>query len=601
MTRRRQQKPSSSSSNQNLLYKQQQSDDKITSITHLCTLPRATFLIITPILVSVILQVSPNYVEPIYGNVFSTIYFNEIALSSLAFGIIIGIGFIAKTNTLSQITRDNKINSALISGIDWCGILFALSPIIVRALFHISGLLGPYAGPHVTQFGLAYPIMLSIGFLNVMSCARLSREQRRPIFRWMLYVIIHFTIIITLIYVLYSVMTRGRSCRRLYFSGLLLALVGTVFKLLWCIYGELSLEGDASQRRKPTFNVSLRSQLPFITIQLLPQILIIIMVIYNANFNSHCNIAIIQNTVDNNIEYNILARNESITGWIEVVEEIKPRNIRVLRAGHSLLGGIFRETRDSIYGCFYLMEAVRLIERGVSHEHERALQIGLGIGVLTASLQAHNVDLDVVELDPVVYDFAVNYFDLKREHKIYLQDGRKFINNADAQIYDYVLHDVFTGGSVPSTLFSIEALEQIKRILKKNGVLGLNFVSSEQWPHAESFALVAKTIKTVFPYVKCFREGPRVGSVPFQNMVFFASSNYINFNIATQEDFLGSASREYVLGNFLNWQINLNKYQNVTDVITDEHNPLDKLQRISAFEHWKVMRELFPQEFWINF
>ncbi|CAG8792476.1 23590_t:CDS:1, partial [Gigaspora rosea] len=69
----------------------------------------------------------------------------------------------------------------------------------------------------------------------------------------------------------------------------------------------------------------------------------------------------------------------------------------------------------------------------------------------------------------------------------------------------------------------------------------------------------------------------------------------------TQEDFLGSASREYVLGNFLNWQINLNKYQNVTDVITDEHNPLDKLQRISAFEHWKVMRELFPQEFWINF
>ncbi|CAG8444762.1 6122_t:CDS:2 [Dentiscutata erythropus] len=534
MSRRRQQKSSSSSNNQNLLYKQQQSDDKITSITHLCTLPRATFLIITPILISVILQVAPNYVEPIYGNVFSTIYFNEVALSSLAFGIIIGIGFIAKTKSLSQITRDNEITSALISGIDWCGVLFAFAPIIVRALFHLSGLLGPYLGPHITQFGLAYPIMFSIGFLNVMACARFSREQRRPIFRWILYVIIHCTIIITLIYVLYSVMTRGRSCRRLYFSGLSLALVGTVFKLLWCIYGELSLEGDASQRRKTTLN----------------------------------------NTVVNNVEYTILARNESITGWIEVVEEIKPRNIRVLRAGHSLLGGVFRETRDSIYGCFYLMEA---------------------------SLQAHNVEMDVVELDPVVYDFAVNYFDLKREHKIYLQDGRKFINNADARIYDYVLHDVFTGGSVPSTLFSIEALEQIKRILKKNGILALNFVSSERWPHAESFALVANTITTVFPYVKCFREGPQEGSVPFQNMVFFASSNYITFSTATQTDFLGSASREYVLGNFLNWQINLNKYRNVTGVITDEHNPLDKLQRISAFEHWKVMREVFPQEFWINF
>ncbi|CAG8847651.1 7208_t:CDS:2, partial [Racocetra persica] len=67
------------------------------------------------------------------------------------------------------------------------------------------------------------------------------------------------------------------------------------------------------------------------------------------------------NTVVNNIEYNILARNESITGWIEVVEETKPRNIRVLRAGHSLLGGVFKET-------------VRLVERGISHNRERALQ-----------------------------------------------------------------------------------------------------------------------------------------------------------------------------------------------------------------------------------
>ncbi|CAG8579106.1 6694_t:CDS:2, partial [Scutellospora calospora] len=146
-----------------------------------------------------------------------------------------------------------------------------------------------------------------------------------------------------------------------------------------------------------------------------------------------------------------------------------------------------------------------------------------------------------------------------------------------------------------SELFSIEALEQIKRILKKNGILVLNFVSSEQWPQAESLALVAKTIKSIFPYVKCFREGPQ-SSASFQNMAFFASSIYINFRTATQADFLGSASREYVLGNFLNWQINLMNYRNVTDIITDTHNPLDKLQQISAFEHWKIMRELFPQE-----
>ncbi|CAG8754358.1 42745_t:CDS:2, partial [Gigaspora margarita] len=151
------------------------------------------------------------------------------------------------------------------------------------------------------------------------------------------------------------------------------------------------------------------------------------------------------NTIDNNIEYNILAHNESITGWIEVIEEIKPRNIHVLYARHFLLEGIFRETQDSIYRCFYLMEGPKL-----NHL------------LMHTSLQAHNVDLDIVELDPVVYDLAANYFDLKHKHKIYLQDEYKFINNTDAQIYNYVLYDVFFGGSVLSTLFSIKAFEQIK-------------------------------------------------------------------------------------------------------------------------------------------
>jgi spermidine synthase len=98
---------------------------------------------------------------------------------------------------------------------------------------------------------------------------------------------------------------------------------------------------------------------------------------------------------------------------------------------------------------------------------------GLGIGVLSKSLQAHNVLLNIVELDPAVYDLATKYFNLEPKHNIYIQDGRDFINYEPSQYYDYVLHDVFTGGSVPSSLFSFEALEQIKRILKKDGVLAL--------------------------------------------------------------------------------------------------------------------------------
>ena len=98
---------------------------------------------------------------------------------------------------------------------------------------------------------------------------------------------------------------------------------------------------------------------------------------------------------------------------------------------------------------------------------------GLGIGVSAASLQNANITLDIVELDPTVYDYAIDYFKLEKKHNIYIQDGRRFIENAPSRKYNYVLHDVFTGGSVPSSLFSTKALEQIKRIMKDDGVLAL--------------------------------------------------------------------------------------------------------------------------------
>ncbi|RIA89540.1 S-adenosyl-L-methionine-dependent methyltransferase [Glomus cerebriforme] len=597
MSRRRQrnvqQSPSSPSS-------QKQRDDPIFSITQLWTLPRTTLLLITPILASTILQISPRYIEPIYGNVFSSLYFDQAAFASLFFGIIIGIGFVANSKDLTLKVRDKKLARALIYGIDLCGITFALSPINVKALYRLSEIFGPYIGPHVTQLGLAYPTMFSLGFLNTIVCARLSREQYFPPLRWVPYVAMHITVTVTFTYVLSNMVTEGKTCHRLYFTSILIAIIGTLFKYLLNNYGEINLVEDAAQRYKKLCNVSLSIKIRSTSFLLLPQIFIVILAIYHSNFNSHCNTGILLRTVVNDVEYTVIARNESITGWIEIVEEIKPRNIRVMRAGHSLLGGVYRNTNDSIFGSFYFLEAVKLIENRNKVGQERALQIGLGIGVSAKSLQAHNVFLNIVELDPAVYNFATNYFGLEPKHNIYIQDGRKFINDEHSQSYDYVLHDVFTGGSVPPSLFSFEALEQIKRILKKDGVLALNFVGSEKWPHAESLALVKNTINAVFPYYKCFREGPsEQGS--FQNMIFFASVKPIIFRNPTDDDFMGSAMREYMLGNFMQWSIDLTKFGNVTDIITDLNNPLDKLQILSAFEHWNIMRTLFPQKFWINY
>jgi hypothetical protein len=48
-------------------------------------------------------------------------------------------------------------------------------------------------------------------------------------------------------------------------------------------------------------------------------------------------------------------RIESITGQLSVVDE-STRNFRMLRSGHSLIGGQYSATNDSIYASFYYME-----------------------------------------------------------------------------------------------------------------------------------------------------------------------------------------------------------------------------------------------------
>jgi spermidine synthase len=98
---------------------------------------------------------------------------------------------------------------------------------------------------------------------------------------------------------------------------------------------------------------------------------------------------------------------------------------------------------------------------------------GLGVGISAASMIQHGCEVDIVEIDPEVYRMAREHFFLPEPARALIQDGRKYINEAESGLYDYVFHDVFTGGSVPPGLFSVAALEQIKRIMKPGGVLAL--------------------------------------------------------------------------------------------------------------------------------
>lgn len=228
----------------------------------------------------------------------------------------------------------------------------------------------------------------------------------------------------------------------------------------------------------------------------------------------------------------------------------------MLTADLSVLGGYHIRKGyhpDSIFSQFHLHEAVRLA--GTSNtsggKNGHTLCIGVGVGVVPASLRRLGCIVDAIEIDPIVARFATTYFALQTP--VIVQDARHFVNIASDHTYDYVIHDVFTGGDASYALFTESFFRDVRRIMRPNGVLALNFVAemkgNENNMGAAIVALIYDRLQTVFGFVRLFSDGVD-GHI--HNFVLFASATKegVMFRTPVERDSLGSDMRLSVLREF---------------------------------------------------
>jgi spermidine synthase len=101
---------------------------------------------------------------------------------------------------------------------------------------------------------------------------------------------------------------------------------------------------------------------------------------------------------------------------------------------------------------------------------------GLGIGTTPSALISHGIDTTVVEIDPVVRNYALEYFALPENHTPVIEDALKYAAETvkhKNQRFDYIVHDVFTGGAEPVELFTTEFLGDLHNLLKPNGAIAI--------------------------------------------------------------------------------------------------------------------------------
>ncbi|KAL1799350.1 hypothetical protein ACET3X_003387 [Alternaria dauci] len=327
--------------------------------------------------------------------------------------------------------------------------------------------------------------------------------------------------------------------------------------------------------------------------------------------------------------YTLLARQESVTGYVSVLQNHADNAFRVLRCDHSLLGGEWQVTpqsyakgqrqRETIFAVFVLLEAVRLIEPPVDtlptidESNKSALVIGLGIGTAPNAMIKHGINTTIVELDPVVHHYATKYFDLSPDHTAVIDDATAYVAQKSVSApgsFDYIIHDVFTGGAEPVYLFTTEFMQGLYDLLTPEGVVAINYAGDLT---LGSTKLVLNTIHAIFPACRLFRDSPapeqhKEGEADFINMVIFCVKNdhglgkaAVKFRNAVQKDFLGSIARTNFLQPQKDLEVNydfVSKEDGGKVMGNADVGELEKFHEDGAVSHWRIMRTVLPEGVW---
>ena len=142
--------------------------------------------------------------------------------------------------------------------------------------------------------------------------------------------------------------------------------------------------------------------------------------------------------------------------------------------------------------------------RAYNPNARRVLFIGLGGGSSPKRLWRDFPDLQLqaVELDPVVVDVAYRFFELPRDDRLQVavEDGRRYLDDNGGR-YDAVLIDAFFADAIPFHLFTTEFMELARSRLNPGGVIMTNAIGSIAGARSRLFRSVYRTYRAVFPTV----------------------------------------------------------------------------------------------------
>ncbi|MGE0383939.1 MAG: fused MFS/spermidine synthase [Gammaproteobacteria bacterium] len=278
--------------------------------------------------------------------------------------------------------------------------------------------------------------------------------------------------------------------------------------------------------------------------------------------------------------YAIRSEAESIYGWVRVLDDAR-NGVRLLLSDGSSIGAVRTGTGAAMLAYQQVLAFLPMLAHsGHAGPAREALLIGLGAGTVASQLARHGIRTDTIEIDPAVARAARADFGFEPNGRFLVGDARQAVR-ALAGPYDLVIHDCFTGGSEPAHLLTQEALGELRRLMRSDGILALNFVGFRAGRGAAGVAAVSATLASRFAHQRVFVS---LYDADFTDFIFLASARPIRFAPAD------AAQRRHLQ--------RLERHEIAPPgggrVLTDDYNPIEYLQAGKAERYRQLFVERVP-------
>lgn len=255
--------------------------------------------------------------------------------------------------------------------------------------------------------------------------------------------------------------------------------------------------------------------------------------------------------------FKVLHEEESIYGWVRIVDN-QADGYRLLLSDASVLSAMSLIDGTTLLGYQTIIGTLPVLRADATD----ALVIGLGGGHIARDLKAKGLTTDTIEIDPVVADASLKYFNFKPTGEFIVGDARYEVKKLNKK-YDFIIHDCFTGGSEPTHLLTIEMLRDLRGLLKTNGILALNYVGFTRGEGTKAVASVYKTLRQVLPNVRVFV----TEKTEMTDFIFLASNQVMDLDPNSHDPRAQwLIHHEYALS------------EEGGIVITDDYNPMESMQ-----------------------